>query len=217
MHTLRLYSYAASPNCLKVRILLAHLNRPHERIETDIFAGDTMSETYTAMNPARLTPLLVIGHRQHLPESSAILWYLAEGSSYLPTGALERADVLRWLLFEQSDVAYGIAGLRFRLRTGLLTERDPNVAERRRRGEQALAILEDHLRGRNFLVGESYTIADIANYAYVHVASEAGYELDATPSVSRWIERVEQQHGFVSDLAPLPEDPGLGRGLSIYG
>jgi glutathione S-transferase len=212
--TLKLYDYPASGNCLKVRILLAHLELDYERIHTDIFGGDTLSESYAAKNPARQTPLLEIDGT-YLPESSAILWYLAEGTQYLPADPLSRANVLRWLLFEQGWVS-AISGLRFRLQTGRLEPDDPSVAPRRESGRRALAALERHLDVHTFLV-DDYSIADIANYAYVHVAPEIEIPLDEFPSVARWINAVEDQPGFVNDLLPLPESSRLQRGLSLYG
>ena len=216
MRAMRLYDYGASANCLKIRILLAHLDRPYERIATDIFAGDTLTAEYAALNPARLTPVLVVDGHGALAESSAILWFLAEGTPYLPEHPIDRAEVVRWLLFEQAEVGYGIAGLRFRLQTGLLAPQDPEVEARRRRGDAALAVLERRLTDHGYLAGR-YGIADIAGYAYVHVAEQAGLDLAARPAVHDWLERIEAQPGFVNDLEPFPADPGLGRGLSVYG
>jgi glutathione S-transferase len=213
--SLRLYDYPASGNCVKVRILLAHLGRDYERVETDIFGGDTLTEEYRAKNPARQTPLLEIDGR-HLPESNAILWYLAEGSLYLPTDPLARAFVVRWLLFEQESVG-GIAALRFRLHAGLLAPDDASVQARRAAGHRTLATLDAHLSDRAFLVDDVYSISDIANYCYVHVADEAGIELDDYPAVRGWLNRIERQPGFLNDLASLPATARVGQGLSIYG
>jgi glutathione S-transferase len=212
--TLRLYDYPASGNCQKVRILLAHLELDYERVYTDIFGGDTLSESYAAKNPARQTPLLEIDGT-YLPESSAILWYLAEGTQYLPAHPLSRANVLRWLLFEQGWVS-AISGLRFRLQTGRLDPDDASVAPRRESGRRALAALERQLGEHTFLV-DDYSIADIANYAYVHVAPEIEMQLEEFPAVARWINAIEDQPGFVNDLLPLPESSRLRRGLSLYG
>lgn len=215
MPTLRLYDYPASGNCLKVRILLAHLGVDYERVHTDIFGGETLTESYAEKNPAQQTPLLEVDG-VYLPESNAILWYLAECTQYLPAHALARANVVRWLHFEQGWVS-AISSLRFRLQTGRLDPDDPTVATRRENGRQALAALDRHLDENLFLVDDEYSIADIANYAYVHVAHEIAIPLEEFPAVARWIESVESQSGFINDLLPLPESSRLRRGLSLYG
>lgn len=217
MSNLRLYSWRPSGNCLKVRILLAHLGCSYELVETEIFAGDTLTDEYAAKNPARTTPVLEIGGEHYLPESNAILWYLAEGSPYLPAGKLERAHVARWLLFESAYVQLSIALLRFRLHAGLLDEKDDSVSKRRKSGYVVLGLIEDHLGAQEFLVSGSYTIADISIYSYLHVAPEAGYDLERYGAIRRWLRDVEAQPGFVNDLVPLPDDARPGRGLSIYG
>jgi glutathione S-transferase len=212
---LRLYDYPPSGNCLKVRILLGHLGHPYERIETDIFGGDTLTQEYADKNPARRTPLLE-ADGVYLPESSAILWFLAEGSPYLPANPLGRARALQWLLFEQERVG-AIAAVRFRLHTGSVTPEDPIADKMRAAGRSALASLEAHLTEHMFLVNDRYSIADIANYCYTHVADDAGIDLGDYPMVESWLRRIEGREGFVNDLAPLPETARVGRGLSIYG
>ena len=215
MPELRLYDYAASANCLKARLLLAQLERPYERIPVDIFAGDTLTDEYAAINPARSTPVLQIGDSTFLSESNAILVYLAGGTPLLPDDALRRAEVVRWLILEQTEVMPSLGGLRFRLVTGRLAAEDRDAMRRRRLGEATLAALDLHLRTRDFLV-DAYSIADIAVYAYTHVAPEAGYELAAYPAVERWLARVEAQPRFVNDLVPYPENARLGASRSIY-
>lgn len=211
---LRLYDYAASANCYKVRLLLAQLGRPYERVPVDIFGGETLTDEYAAINPARETPVLEIGEGVFLPESGAILAYLADGTPFLPDDPVERAEVLRWLLFEQTGVMSPIGGLRFRLITGRTSV---EAAERgRRRGRAALALLNEHLARRDFLVGR-YGIADIAIYGYTHVAGEAGVELADFPAVAAWCERVADRPGYMNDLAPYPPNAQLGAGRSIYG
>jgi glutathione S-transferase len=212
---LRLYDYAASANCLKARLLLAQLERPYERVSVDIFAGDTLTDEYAAINPARSTPVLQIGASTYLSESNAILVYLADGTPLFPDDALRRAEVVRWLILEQTDVMPSVGGLRFRLLTGRLAAEDRDALRRRKLGEATLAALDLHLRTREFLV-DTYSIADIAVYAYTHVAPEAGYELAGYPAVERWLERVEERPGFVNDLAPYPENARPGSSRSIY-
>ena len=212
---LRLYDYPASGNCLKVRILLAHLGVDYERVAVDIFAGDTLTEEYASKNADRLTPLLEVGGA-FLPESSAILWFLADGTTYLPETRLGRAQVVRWLLFEQSRVA-AISALRFRIQTGISSGDDERALALRANGERSLSALETHLQARPFLADDAYSIADIANYAYVHLAPDAGLDLGSYPAVERWLRRIETQTGFINDLVPFPDNARVGRGLSIYG
>ena len=181
MPVLRLYDYAASANCLKARILLRQLGVAWERVPVDIFGGDTLTDAFLAINPARATPVLEVDAETYLTESNAILWYLAEGTPFLPDDRLERAEVVRWLIHEQTDVMPGIGGLRFRLVTGRLAADDPEALRRRELGRDALATLEGHVRARRFLVGERCTIADTAVYAYAHTAPDAGFDLGRVP------------------------------------
>ncbi|MQA76577.1 MAG: glutathione S-transferase family protein, partial [Solirubrobacterales bacterium] len=182
MERLRLYDYAASANCYKVRLLLAQLGLEYERRPIDIFAGDTLTAEYAAINPARTTPVLEVGEGHYLPESNAILLYLAEGTEMLPGDRFQRAQVYRWLLFEQADVVATMGGLRFRLATGRLRADAPGAERRRRAALETLKLLDDHLTGRDFAVGERYGVADIALYGYVHVAHEADLEIDRYPA-----------------------------------
>jgi glutathione S-transferase len=211
---LRLFDYAASPNCLKVRILLAELGLPYERVPIDILGGDTLTDDYGRVNPARRTPVLE-GPFGCLPESNAILWYLAEGTDQLPDEPLRRAEVVAWLLFEQVEVG-ALGTLRFRQRITTVQLGESRAARLRATTVAALDTVDDRLSTRPFLV-DDHSIADIACYAYLHVAPEVGLDLAGWPHVAAWIERVEAQPGFVNDLEPLPEEIVLGRGLSIYG
>lgn len=217
MSDLRLYDYAASCNCYKVRLLLALLDRPYERVPVDIFTGETLTDGYARMNPARSTPVLEVVPGQFLPESNAILLYLAEDTSFLPTDRMERAQVVRWLLYEQTDVVPGVGGLRFRLQTGRLKPDDADAIHRRTVGEEVLAVLDHHLAQREFFVAGRYTIADIGIYGYTHVAHEAGYDMNRYPAVQAWLSRVAAQPGHIDDLAPYPANARPGAGQSIYG
>src|SRR5215213_9506601 len=171
---MRLYDYAASGNCFKVRLLLSQLGLPYERVPVDIFAGDTLTDEFARLNPARTTPVLVRDGGPPLPESNAILLHLAEGTELLPDDPADRAQVYRWLFFEQAELIPAIAGLRFRLLTSRLGPDAPAAQARRRAGEELLGLLADHFRRSDFVVCSGYSVADIAVYAYVHPAGDAG-------------------------------------------
>src|SRR5438067_3866945 len=145
---MRLYDYVASANCYKARLLLAQLERPYERVPVDIFGGDTLTDEFAAKNPARSTPVLETDEGRYLQESNAILWYLADGTPFLPEDAFDRAHVLKWLILEQTDVMPGIGGLRFRVLTGRWAPDDPPAVQRRELGRGALAMLEQQLADR---------------------------------------------------------------------
>lgn len=214
---LRLYDYEASANCYKVRLLLAQLELEYERVAIDIFAGDTLTDEFARLNPFRSTPVLQLADGRTLIESNAILWYLASGSSFLPADPFDQAQVCRWLIYEQSDVMPGIGGLRFRLVTGRLGVDSREAAERRRTGSEVLRVLDRHLASHDFLAGDAYTIADVAVYAYSHLAEETGFDLDGRPSFRSWLARVEAQPRFANDLVPYPPNASQQVGLSIYG
>jgi glutathione S-transferase len=213
---MKLYDYAASGNCYKVRLLLALLGTPYERVPIDIFAGDTLTYEYARINPVRETPVLELDSGETIAQSNAILWYLAEDTPFLPGTRLGRAQVQQWLSFEQERIMAGAGGTRFRR----LTERaqlDPAAdAARFRAGQQALSLLDAHLTGRAFVVDERCTIADLSLFAYTHVAADAGFELDDFPSVVAWLERVRSLPGYMNDLVPYPENALPRRGRSIY-
>ena len=208
---MRLYDYAASGNCYKVRLLFALLGRDYERVPVDIFAGDTLTEAFARLNPARETPVLELEDGAVVTQSAAILWLLAEGTPYLPGDALGRAQVVQWLCFEQERVMAGIGGARFRILTGRAPELVPSRLELAR---SALAMLGAQLTGRAFLVGDTATIADVACFGYVHVAPDAGLEVPA--AVAAWLDRVRALPGFVEDLVPYPANARPGASRSIY-
>jgi glutathione S-transferase len=213
---LRLYDYAASCNCYKVKLLLAQLGRAYERISADIFDGDTLTEEYGRINPMRTTPVLEVAPGRYLPESNAILVYLARGSRYLPEDPLELAQIVRWLIYEQTDVIPMIGGLRFRLLVGRLKPSDPDAVRRRDGALEVLALLDGPLHGRDFFVGDDYTIADMAIFGYTHRADEAGLDLAPYAGVRSWIERVMQQPAFIEDVEPYGSNAAPGAGRSLY-
>jgi len=213
---LTLYDYPASANCYKVRLLLAQLEWPYERMPIDIFAGDTLTDEFGEKSSARTTPVLQVGDGRFVHESNAILMFLAHGSRFTPSDRFDIAQVIRWLVFEQTDLMPSIGGLRFRLVTGRITAASPDAVRRLDGAHEALRLLDRHLRDRPFLIGASYSIADIATYGYVHVAPEAGVDLNEYVSVRSWLERVEQQPLHMNDLAPYPANALAGCGRSIY-
>lgn len=210
--SIRLFDYGASPNCYKVRLLLAQLEREYERVPVDIFGGDTLADEYADVNPSRRVPVLEIEPGRFLPESAAILLHLAEGTELLPDDRLERAEVYRWLFFEQTQVYSTMGAIRFLVGTGRMkpdeTPKGPSVA--------ALKVLEKHLGSHDFLVGGRYTLADLAVFGYVHCAGEGGLDMDRFPAVSAWLERVRAQPGHVNDLEGFPENAKVGSSRSIY-
>jgi len=217
MSGLRLYDYVASANCFKVRLLLAQLGREYERVPIDIFDGDTLTDEYAQLNPLRSTPVLQLDDGRALIESNAILWYLASGTPFLPDDPVGQAEVCRWLIYEQSDVMPMIGGLRFRLVTGRLAPDSASAQRRRASGHEVLRFLNAHLATRPFLVADRYSIADVAVYAYSHVAEEAAIDPAAYPSFRAWLERIEATPGFMNDLQPYPPNASVLAGRSIYG
>ena len=214
--TLRLHDYAASGNCYKVRLLLAQLGLDYERVPVDIFGGDTLTDEFARLNPQRQTPVLELDGAEPLTESGAILIHLAEGTEYLPDDPNERAQALRWLFFEQTEVIQGIAGLRFRLVTQRIRPDGREAQWRRSVGHAALTLLNDKLGTSGYLAGDTYSIADISLFAYVHVANEAGFELNEYPQVKEWTRKIEGTRGYMNDLEPYPPNSMAGQSRSIY-
>jgi glutathione S-transferase len=195
---LRLYDYLSSGNGYKCRLLLHQLGIPYQRIELDILAGETRTPEFLARNPNGRIPALELEDGTVLAESDAILFYLADGTPFLPADRLQRAQVLQWLFFEQYSHEPFIAVARFILH--LLPEDTPRRAELPRLhqgGKAALGVLEQRLRAQPFLVADRYTIADIALYAYTHCADEGGFALSDYPAVTAWLERVAGQPGHI--------------------
>jgi len=209
---MKLYDYAASANCYKVRLLLANLRVEYERVPVDIFAGETLSDEFAAMNPGRTTPVLELDDGTFLPESNAILLHVAKGTALLP----DDAQVFRWLFYEQADVVPAIGGLRFRLITGRLSPEDAEAQRRRAASDEVLALLDAHLAQQDFFVGAAYSVADVGIYGYVHVAGEAGLDLQPYAALCDWFARVQAQPGYMNDLEPYPANSYAGASRSIY-
>jgi glutathione S-transferase len=194
---LRLYDYLDSGNGYKVRLLLHQLAIPFELIELDIMKGETHTPGFLAKNPNGRIPTLELEDGDFLAESNAILFYLAEGTYFLPEDRLARARALQWMFFEQYSHEPYVAVARFWLKHMDLDEkRRAELAERQDKGRAALGVMERHLAEHDFLAG-AYSIADIALYAYTHVADEGGYDLAEFPAVRAWLERVRGQPGHV--------------------
>jgi glutathione S-transferase len=185
-----LYDSHVSGNCYKVRLLLAHLERTYERREVDVVDRSNRLELLGELNPALRVPTLVLDDGRSLAESNAILWYLADGSAYVPDDAFARAKVLQWLFFEQYSHEPYIAVVRFWVAVAQAPPAEAVLEEKMRGGYAALDAMERHLARSPFLVGEDYTIADIALYAYTHVAHEGGFDLRRYPAIGSWLARV---------------------------
>ena len=201
---LTLYDYGPSANCLKVRILLRQLGIDHERLPVDIFAGESRSDDYLAMNPAGRTPALRLDDGRAIAESNAILLYLAEGTPLLPDDRVERAQVHGWMFFEQNLLEPNAGSARFWHLTGREQKQPGAFAQRLQAGKDALEILDRGLTNREFLVSGRYSVADIALYGYTHVAHEAGIDMSAYPAIAPWLALVEATDGFANDLEPYP-------------
>lgn len=211
---IRLYEHPASANSLKVRMLLARLGLPYERVHVDIFGGESQTSAFLARNPAGRTPVLETADGAFVPESGAILLFLAEGSPLLPTDGLERARVHAWMFFEQNLLEPNVGTARFWKLTGRDVERPEAFARHLDAGRSALEALERGLADATFLVGGRYTVADCALYGYAHVAHEAGYDMSAYPAVQAWLARVSELPGADEGLEPYPAAAraGAGRG-----
>jgi glutathione S-transferase len=202
---MRLYEHASSGNCLKCRILLRQLGLPYESVSVDLFRGETRTPEHFARNPDGRIPVLETDGGALIPESGAILLYLADGTDFLPGGGVERARVHQWMFFEQNRIEADLAVARFMRLAGRDATFPEAFANRLDRGRDALATLERSLAdGGRFLAGDAYTIADIAVYGYGHCAGDAGADPRAHPHVAAWLDRVEAAPGFVNDLEPVP-------------
>ncbi len=197
---LRLYDNNASRNGYKVVLLLTQLGTPFERIELDIFKGASHTPEFLAKNPAGKIPALELEDGTVLAESCAILCYLAEGTPFMPDDRVRRAQVLRWMFFEQNVHETSVAEARFILGHPELSEgREGTIlAEKQKRGNAALALMEQHLGTHDFFAAGRYTIADIALYGYTHVAGEGGFDMSRYPAIQAWCARVAGQPGYVA-------------------
>ena len=193
--TYRLYDYLPSGNGYKVRLVLRELGLPHDLVEVDIVKGGSRTQEFLAKNPNGRIPVLEIPDKGFLSESHAIMSYLSDGSALVPEDPFDRARMWQWLCFEQYNLEPNIGTVRFWLK--MLGKTRPELGEKllekKKSGYAALDVLEDGLRERTFLVADQFTLADIALYAYTHVAHEGGFDLAPYPNIRSWCDRVSSQ------------------------
>jgi glutathione S-transferase len=202
---MRLYDHPASANCMKARIALRQLGVPYEGVTVDLFRRETRTPEHMARNPDGRVPVLELDSGRTIPESGAILLYLAEGTQLLPDDRLERAIVHQWMFFEQNQIESSLAVARFLVLTGRDEKYRAVTDSLVARGQGALSSLARGLADeRPFICGDDYTVADIALYAYVHCAHEAGADARENVMLGAWLDRVEATPGFENDLAPFP-------------
>jgi glutathione S-transferase len=203
---LKLYDNISSGNGYKARLVLHLLRIPFTRIELDIDRNETRAPSFLAINPNGRIPVLELAPGDYLAESNAIICYLADGTPYLPSARRERAAALQWLFFEQYSHEPNIATVRHWITHKLLTPaREALLPEKRRLGYAALDVMEQHLARRPYFVGESPTVADIALYAYTHVAEEGGFELGRYAAIREWLARVAAIPGYI----PISDPAGV--------
>jgi glutathione S-transferase len=197
---LTLYDFMGSGNGYKVRLLLAQLGLPYKLVERDILRGETRTPEFLAKNPNGRIPTLQLKDGTHLAESDAILWYLAEGTKFAPADRLARAQTLQWMFFEQYSHEPYIAVARFwrHYLSKLSPLQELDLPERMNKGYAALGVMEQHLARHQYFVSDRYGLADIALYAYTHVAPEGNFDLDHYPHVCAWLGRVASQPGYVA-------------------
>lgn len=194
---IELYGDSISGNCYKLQLACAQLDIDYTWHEIDILAGGSRTEEFLAMNPNGRVPLMALPDGRYLSESNAILCYLADDSALDGDDRFERANVLRWMFFEQYSHEPYIATSRFIIQyLGRPEEREGDLESRRGGGYMALDVMEQELTDNDFVANDKYSIADIALYAYTHVADEGGFDLGNYPQIRAWLERVEMQDGF---------------------
>jgi glutathione S-transferase len=194
-----LYNSQRSGNCYKVRLLLTQLDIPFDKHEVDVVDREGRDELLGDKNPALRVPVLELDDGRHLAESNAIIWYLGDGTEQVPADPYERAQVLQWMFFEQYSHEPHIAVARFWI--AILDQEEryrEQIARRHELGYLALDGMERHLADRSFFVGDRYSIADNALYAYTHVAHEGGFDLGGYPAINAWLDRVAAQPGHIT-------------------
>ena len=190
-----LYSMQRSGNCYKVRLALAQLRIPYRLVEIDILKGESRTPEFLGMNPDGHVPLLEVAPGRYLPESNAILWYIAGGTALAPDDRVDRAEALQWMFFEQHSLEPNIGAAWFWLTLikGGRELQHHAIEDWMERGYQALKVLETHLKVHDFFAADRYTIADIALYSYTHIANECDFDLTGFPAIRAWLKRISEQ------------------------
>ena len=206
---IRLYDFWESGNAYKVRLLLSQLGIPFETVDINILKGETRTAGYVQKNPNHKVPLVEWPDGRTLAESNAILFYFAQGTKYLPEDPWLRAQALQWMFFEQYSHEPCVAVVRFWHFSGQLEKNRPFLADKMEQGYHALGVMEAHLSDRPYFVGDNYSIADIALYAYTHVAGEGEFDLSRFEAIRDWLNRVRQQEGhiLITDRVGTAVDP----------
>jgi glutathione S-transferase len=202
---IKLYQFQPSGNCYKVRLLLHQLGTPFEVVEMDLMAGAARTPEFRAKNPIARVPVVELEPGVFLAESNAILWYFAEGTPLIPTDKLERARMLQWMFFEQYSHEPYVAVVRAWVAFfGVPAGKERELEERTQKGYAALDVMEGELSKRPFFAGDRYSLADIALYAYTHVAHEGRFDLSRYPAINAWLARVQAQprHLRITDAVP---------------
>lgn len=193
------YGDMQSGNCYKVALLLSQIGVAHDWKPIDVTAGDTRTEKFLALNPAGQIPVVVLDNGEILTQSNAILNYFADGTDLMPATALARARVHEWQFYEQYNHEPTIAVRRYIQKfIGMPAARKAEYDSKEAGGYKALQVMENRLSQHEFLVGQSYTVADVSLYAYTHVADEGGFDLAAYPGIRKWLARVVQQPGHIT-------------------
>lgn len=193
----KLYNYHSSGNCYKIRLLMSNLGIEFESIEVDILKDETLTDEFLKKNLNGRVPVLQINDK-YLPESNAAIWYLAENTDYIPSDRFERAQVLQWMFFEQYSHEPYIATIRYWI--SILKDKEKYLDQIKWRtplGYAALDVMDKHLAQNDYFVGNRYTIADIALYAYTHVANEGEFDLSNYSNIKNWFKKIETQKGYV--------------------
>jgi glutathione S-transferase len=210
MHTL--YSMQRSGNSYKVRLALARLGIPYRLVEVDILQGESRTPEFLKKNPSGQIPLLEVAPGRYLAESNAILWYVAGGTVLAPEDRIERAEAMQWMFFEQHSLEPNIGAAFFWLALikGGRDLQQHALEDWMENGYRALGVMEQHLGSRRFFVADRYTIADIALYAYTHLAHECDFDLGRYPAIRRWLGRVAAEPGHVAmEAQPQPLDAAV--------
>ena len=199
LRMLTLYSMQRSGNSYKVRLALALLRESYRLIEIDILQGESRTPEFLKKNPSGQVPLLELTPGRYLAESNAILWYVAQGTSLAPDHRMDRADTLQWMFFEQHALEPNIGAAYFWLslvRGGRELHAN-SIEDWMERGYRALQVMDDHLKSHNYFAAGHLTVADIALYAYTHLAHTCDFDLETFPAIRTWLRRIEQEPDYV--------------------